>query len=63
MSEVSPVPRAGSAVERAFAVAASCATLEDIRRTLRQEGYALVDEHLSGPSLRRELKKLLRRAP
>ena len=58
--EAEPQRRAGSAVERAFQVAAGCATLDDIRRTLRAEGCAQVDDHLSAPSLRRELALLLR---
>ena len=49
-----------SVVERAFQVARSCATLDQVRRTLRDEGYLQVDAHLGGPMIRRELKILLR---
>ena len=50
---------ANSAVERAFEVAGSCATLEDIRRTLRAEGFAQVDAHLAGRMIRAQLSLLL----
>jgi hypothetical protein len=52
--------KAASAVERAFQVAGSCATIDEIRRMLRAEGYAQVDAHLDGRMIRRELKVLLR---
>jgi hypothetical protein len=51
---------AASVVERAFQVAGSCATIDEIRRRLRAEGYAQVDAHLGGRMIRRELKGLLR---
>jgi hypothetical protein len=47
-------------IERAFAVAPSCATIEEIRRLLRQEGYAQVDAHLGGRTIRRQLRSKLR---
>ena len=50
---------ATSAVERAFEVAATCATLEEIRRTLRAEGYVSVGAHLTGGMLRGQLSRLL----
>ncbi len=45
-------------LERAFALAksGSCAGLEDIRRQLRAEGYAL--HALEGPTLIRQLREL-----
>ena len=46
-------------VERAFQVAGSCATLDEIRRTLWSEGYASVDAHLAGRMIRGELSRLL----
>lgn len=46
-------------VERAFQVAGSCGTLDEIRRTLRNEGFAQVDAHLSGRMIRGELQLLL----
>ena len=50
---------ATSAVERAVEVAATCATLEEIRRTLRAEGYVSVDAHLAGRMIRGQLALLL----
>ena len=47
-------------VERAFQLAPVSGSLEELRSRLRREGYAQVDEHLSGPSIRRELTKRLR---
>lgn len=48
-----------SVIERAFQLAGSCTTIEEIKRALRDEGYAQVDAHLVGPMIRRELKALL----
>ena len=48
-----------SVIERAFQLAGSCTTIEEIKRALRDEGYAQVDAHLTGPMIRRELKVLL----
>jgi hypothetical protein len=47
-------------IERAFEVAPTCATIEQIRRLLRQEGYAQVDAHLGGRAIRRQLRSMLR---
>jgi hypothetical protein len=44
-------------IERAFELARSSTTVEEIRITLRREGYANVDAHLAGPSIRTDLKK------
>ena len=46
-------------VERAFAIAPRCATLDEVRKRLKQEGHAQVDAHLAGPGLRAQLTKLL----
>jgi tRNA G26 N,N-dimethylase Trm1 len=46
-------------VERAFQLAPSLSSLEDIRKALRQEGYSNVDAHLAGASIRADLKKRL----
>lgn len=46
-------------VERAFQVAASCASLEEVRQTLKGEGFAQVDAHLAGRRIRGELQMLL----
>jgi tRNA G26 N,N-dimethylase Trm1 len=44
-------------IERAFELAREATTIDDIRRTLRQEGYANVDAHLAGASIKADLKK------
>jgi hypothetical protein len=45
-------------IERAFQLARDSNTIDEIRKTLRQEGYSNVDAHLAGPSIRADLKKL-----
>ncbi len=51
-----------STVERAYQLAregpSTC--LDDIRRQLERERYASVNAHLSGPTLRRQLRQLCR---
>jgi hypothetical protein len=44
-------------IERAFQLAPASTSVDDIRRTLRQEGYSNVDAHLAGASIKAELKK------
>ena len=44
-------------VERAFELARSSSTVEEVRKALRQEGYSNVDAHLSGASIKADLKK------
>lgn len=44
-------------IERAFQLARSSHSIEQIRRTLRQEGYSNVDAHLGGASIKADLKK------
>jgi hypothetical protein len=44
-------------IERAFELARGTANVEEIRKTLRREGYSSVDAHLSGASIRADLKK------
>lgn len=51
--------RAVGTVERAFQLAPGSVTVEEIRVKLRREGYAQVEEHLSGNMIRAELKRLL----
>lgn len=51
--------KAGGTVERAFELAPESATLEELRQKLKREGYSQVEEHLSGGSLRSDLKKML----
>lgn len=49
-------------IQRAFALAASGSvqTVAEIEKALKREGYTQVHDHLSGPSLRSQLQKLLR---
>ena len=49
-----------STLERAFELARSgdCRVVDDIRKRLKSERYSQVDEHLSGPSIKRQLHKL-----
>lgn len=44
-------------IERAFQLASSSTSIDEIRKALRQEGYANVDAHLAGSSIRADLKK------
>lgn len=44
-------------IERAFQLARDTANVDEIRKTLRREGYSSVDAHLSGASIRAQLKK------
>jgi hypothetical protein len=46
-------------VERAFQLAPESTDVEQIRKTLKEEGYLNVDAHLAGPSIRNDLKKRL----
>ena len=51
-------------LERAFDLARSGdhATVADLARALKGERYAGVDAHLTGPSLRLQLRELMARA-
>ncbi|MFL6724622.1 MAG: hypothetical protein ACJ8E4_07325 [Sphingomicrobium sp.] len=44
-------------IERAFELARSASTIDDIRTALKREGYAQVDAHLAGQTIRADLKK------
>jgi hypothetical protein len=44
-------------IERAFQLARGSDNLEDIRKTLRREGFSNVEAHLAGASIRAELKR------
>lgn len=44
-------------IERAFQLASQSTSIEDIRKTLRREGYSNVDAHLGGASIKADLKK------
>ena len=47
-------------IERAFEVAVTSDTMDEIRATLRREGYTQVDAHLSGPRIRADLNRLMK---
>lgn len=49
-----------STIERAFELArnSSCTDVQDIIRTLRKEGYSSVEAHLTGMSIRKQLREL-----
>lgn len=51
---------APTTLERAFTLArsGSCATVNDIRMQLRAERFDLVDAHLAGPAIARQLREL-----
>jgi hypothetical protein len=44
-------------IERAFELARGSTSIEEIRKTLRREGYSNVDAHLGGASIKADLKK------
>lgn len=44
-------------IERAFQLARASDNLEEIRKTLRHEGYSNVDAHLAGASIKADLKR------
>jgi len=44
-------------IERAFQLARASDNIDEIRKTLRQEGYSNVDAHLAGASIKADLKK------
>jgi tRNA G26 N,N-dimethylase Trm1 len=44
-------------IERAFELARSAATIDDVRNALRREGYSSVDAHLAGPTIKADLRK------
>jgi tRNA G26 N,N-dimethylase Trm1 len=44
-------------IERAFQLASASTSVDEIRKALRQEGYANVDAHLAGASIKADLKK------
>lgn len=48
-------------VARAFELArgGSCKSVSDIRRRLKQEGYPAIEEHFSGPTMKKQLSALL----
>jgi tRNA G26 N,N-dimethylase Trm1 len=46
-------------IQRAFELTATATSIDEIRKILRQEGYANVDAHLAGASIKADLKKRL----
>lgn len=44
-------------IERAFELALGSTTIEEVRSTLRREGYSNVDAHLAGPTIKADLRK------
>jgi len=50
-----------STVERAIELAQSstCASVEDIRRMLKKEQYEVVDSHISGASILKQLRDII----
>jgi hypothetical protein len=44
-------------IERAFELARSSTTIEEVRKVLKFEGYSNVDAHLAGPAIKADLKK------
>ncbi|HVF94775.1 MAG TPA: hypothetical protein VM900_10720 [Sphingomonas sp.] len=60
MADETAPTRALSTIERAYQLAREgpCTSLDDIRRQLDRERYASVGAHLSGPTLRRQLRQL-----
>lgn len=50
-------------IERAFQLAPGFSSVEEIRKALRHEGYSNIDAHLSGASIRADLKKRFAQQP
>lgn len=48
-------------IERAYQLAETSETVEQVRLQLRKEGYSNVDAHLAGPKIRSDLTKIIRR--
>jgi hypothetical protein len=48
-----------STIERAIQLArtSSCTSIDDIRKSLRREGYSGIDEHLAGSSIKKTLQE------
>lgn len=50
-------------IERAYELAPTCDSIEDVRIALSREGYSNVDAHLAGRVIRADLAKLLSQKP
>ena len=48
-------------IERAFQLARDASSVDEIRKALRHEGYANVDAHLAGPSIKADLRRQFER--
>jgi hypothetical protein len=48
-------------IQRAFQLAAESASVEEVKRKLRREGYFQVEAHLSGRQIRAEITQRLNR--
>jgi hypothetical protein len=48
-------------IERAFQLAEECASVDEIRAKLKQEGFINVDAHLAGGQIRADLVSVIRR--
>ena len=46
-------------IERAYELAKTSESLQDIRKRLSEEGYMQVDAHLQGPKIRSDLKQVM----
>ena len=46
-------------IERAFELAPDCVDINQVRTTLKREGYGSVDAHLSGRAIQADLRKRL----
>jgi hypothetical protein len=42
-------------IERAFALAPECGSVDELKQRLKREGYLQVDAHLSGRQIRSEI--------
>jgi len=49
-------------VLRAFELARSgrCVDLTDLRRELKKEGYSAIEEHLAGPTIKKQLSAAIK---
>lgn len=48
-------------IERAFELAGSVSSIDEIKNQLKKEGYSSVDAHLAGKALRSELATVMKR--
>lgn len=61
-SKISPLNANANPMERAFQLArsGSCTNVQEIRQQLRREGFTAVESHLSGPSVAKQLRGLIK---